>query len=290
MIERTFVMVKPDGVRRALVGEIISTFERAGLRIVAMKMLRPTRELVFKHYPESNEWFSEVGEKTIKGYKDIGLDVKSEFGTDESVEIGKMVKEWLKDFISSGDVVAMVLEGNAAVINVRRLCGGTFPIFADPGSIRGRFSVESPDFANAEKGRFKIWYTLPEELMRPSTRSVFGSQSWCELLRASFGLAKLRGIKMTKSLFLVRHGKAQGQQPEASLTPEGLAQALRIADILENSQIQKIISSPFTRAVQSIEPLANRLALKIELDERLVEANLSTVNYTDWLDRLRATF
>ena len=95
---------------------------------------------------------------------------------------------------------------------------------------------------------------------------------------------------MTKTLFLVRHGKAQGQQPEASLTPEGIAQALRIADILQSTQIQQIISSPFTRAVQSIEPLANRLALNIELDERLVEANLSTVNYTDWLDRLRATF
>jgi nucleoside-diphosphate kinase len=67
------------------------------------------------------------------------------------VAIGRMVKEWLMDFISSGNVVAMVLEGNAAVINVRRLCGGTFPIFAGPGSIRGRFSVESPDFANAEK-------------------------------------------------------------------------------------------------------------------------------------------
>lgn len=151
MIERTFVMVKPDGVRRGLVGEIISTFERAGLRIVALRMLRPTKEIVFQHYPESNEWFSEVGQKTIKGYQEIGLDVKREFGTDDSVAIGKMVKEWLMDFISSGDVVAMVLEGNGAVVNVRRLCGGTFPIFADPGSIRGRFSVESPDFANAEK-------------------------------------------------------------------------------------------------------------------------------------------
>src|ERR1051325_1572882 len=98
MIERTFVMVKPDGVRRGLVGEIISTFERAGLRIVALRMLRPTKELVFQHYPESNEWFSEVGQKTIKGYQEIGLDVKREFGTDDSVAIGKMVKERLMGF------------------------------------------------------------------------------------------------------------------------------------------------------------------------------------------------
>lgn len=151
MIERTFVMIKPDGVRRNLVGEIISIFERVGLKIAALKMMRPTKELVFKHYPEDEGWFSEVGEKTIDGYKELGLDVKNEFGSDDSIEIGRMVKEWLIDFISSGNVVAMVLEGNAAVKNVRRLCGNTFPIFADPGSIRGRYSLESPDSANAEK-------------------------------------------------------------------------------------------------------------------------------------------
>jgi nucleoside-diphosphate kinase len=151
MIERTFVMIKPDGVRRSLVGKIISTFERAGLRIIALEMRKPDRELVFKHYPESTEWLSEVGEKTVKGYKDMGLDVTDEFGTEDGVAIGRMVKEWLMDFISSGEVVAMVLEGNAAVINVRRLCGGTFPIFADPGSIRGRYGLESPEFGNVEK-------------------------------------------------------------------------------------------------------------------------------------------
>jgi len=151
MIEQTFVMVKPDGVQRGLVGEIISTFERVGLRIIAIKMLIPTRDLVAKHYPERDEWFQEVGQKTIKGYVEIGLDVSREFGTDDPIRIGKMVKAWLIDFISSDRVVAMVLEGNAAVLNVRRICGNTFPLFADPGSIRGRFSLESPDYANAEK-------------------------------------------------------------------------------------------------------------------------------------------
>jgi 2,3-bisphosphoglycerate-dependent phosphoglycerate mutase len=95
---------------------------------------------------------------------------------------------------------------------------------------------------------------------------------------------------MAKTLFLVRHGKAEGQEPEAPLTPDGLAHALKLADLLEKAQVHQIVSSPFTRALQSIEPLAKRLGLGIKTDERLIEANLSTINYPDWLDRLRTTF
>jgi nucleoside-diphosphate kinase len=149
-MERTFVMVKPDGVRRKLVGEVISTFERAGLELVALRLVTPTRQLAIKHYPNTDEWYSAVGGKTFEGYSLVGRDVKSEFGTDDPVEIGKVVKGWLVEFISSGPVVAMVLEGNSAVRNVRRLCGNTLPVLADPGSIRGRFGLDSPDAANAE--------------------------------------------------------------------------------------------------------------------------------------------
>lgn len=151
MIQRTFAMIKPDGVHRGLVGEIISTFERSGLKIVAIRVVRPTDEIVSKHYPETTEWFSAVGGKTLQGYAEIGLDAKQELGTDDKVEIGKMVKKWLVEYITSGNVIPMVLEGNLAVSNVRRLCGNTLPIFADPGSIRGRYSLDSPDLANAEK-------------------------------------------------------------------------------------------------------------------------------------------
>lgn len=151
MIEKTFVMIKPDAVKRGLAGEIISTFERTGLRIVAIKVTRASRELVSKHYPDTDEWLSAVGGKTLKGYAEFGLDARRELGTDDALEIGRMVKGWLVDFITSGDVVAMVLEGNAAVSNVRRLCGNTLPIFADPGSIRGRYSSDSPDLANSQK-------------------------------------------------------------------------------------------------------------------------------------------
>lgn len=150
MIQRTFVMAKPDCVQRGLVGEIIATFERTGLKIVALKMLTPPRELAQMHYAGDREWLKAAGEKTKKGYGEMGLDAAKEFGTGDAVRIGETIRSWLVDFISSGKVVAMVFEGNAAVPNVRRLCGATFSVSADPGSIRGRFGLETPDFRDKQ--------------------------------------------------------------------------------------------------------------------------------------------
>lgn len=150
-METTFVLLKPDAVSRGLIGEIISIFERTGLKIEKMQMLTPSRELASAHYPDTQEWYSIVGGKTIEGYRLVGKDVLIELGTDDVVEIGKMVKSWLVDFLSGGKVIAMVLSGNSAVKNVRRLCGHTLPIMAAPGSIRGKYSLDSPDAANAEQ-------------------------------------------------------------------------------------------------------------------------------------------
>ncbi|MBC7246942.1 MAG: nucleoside-diphosphate kinase [Actinobacteria bacterium] len=107
--ERTLVLVKPDGVERGLVGEVISRFERLGMRIVAMRMLRMDEELASRHYAEH-----------------AGKDFYAE----------------LVSFITSGDVVAMVLEGEAAVSQVRKVMGETDPRKAAPGTIRGDFAVE----------------------------------------------------------------------------------------------------------------------------------------------------
>lgn len=149
-IERTFVMVKPDGVKRGLVGEIISIFEKSGLTTISLKLVRPTAEMVLKHYPDSDNWYTAVGNKTRESYDELGLDLLKSMGTEDPIEIGKIVRNWLVDYLTSGDAIAMVLEGNAAVKNVRRLCGNTLPVNADPGSIRGRFSLDSADLANME--------------------------------------------------------------------------------------------------------------------------------------------
>ena len=97
-------------------------------------------------------------------------------------------------------------------------------------------------------------------------------------------------MSYTKTFLLVRHCKATGQPPEATLTEEGELQALELAGKLANYPIDRIISSPFVRAQQSAVPLAQRLSLEIALDERLSERVLSTVDLPDWFEQLRATF
>lgn len=108
-VERTFVMVKPDGVQRGLIGEVISRLERKGLKIVAMKMLRIPKEMAETHYAEHRE--------------------KPFFNS-------------LVSYITSGPVVAMVVEGKSAISVVRNLVGKTNPVEAAPGTIRGDLAMD----------------------------------------------------------------------------------------------------------------------------------------------------
>lgn len=149
--ERTLVFVKPDGVQRGLVGEVVGRFERAGLKLAGMKMVRPSRELLERHYPKDDGFLTTIGGKTKDAFANYGLDVKRETGTDDSREIGLQVRGWLIDYVSSGPVVAFVLEGIHAVTVVRKLVGDTLPYRAAPGTIRGDFSIDSPTVANLEK-------------------------------------------------------------------------------------------------------------------------------------------
>lgn len=149
--ERTFVLVKPDGVIRGLVGEIISRFEKRGLKIIALKMVWPTREHVAGHYPEHEEWFRSVGSRTSAFFKEHGIEAREHFGTEDHVEMGKKVKEWLGDYLTSGPVVTMVIQGMHAITTVRKIVGHTYPVEALVGTIRGDFSVDTPAVANTEK-------------------------------------------------------------------------------------------------------------------------------------------
>ncbi|SRR5579875_1029383 len=150
-MERTFVMIKPDGVQRGLVGEIISRFERTGLKVVALKMVRPSKEQAMKFYPSDEEWLKTVANKSLSVYKQLNLDPKKDFGTDDPIEIGKKIKEWLAEFLASGPCVAIVIEGNRAIEVVRKIVGATRPYEAQPGTIRGDFSTDSPELANIMK-------------------------------------------------------------------------------------------------------------------------------------------
>ena len=93
-----------------------------------------------------------------------------------------------------------------------------------------------------------------------------------------------------KHLYLVRHCQSESQQPEASLTIEGRTQAEALANFLVGRSIERIVSSTYARARESIEPFAKRIGLGIEFDDRLVEHRLSARDLPDWMDKLRQSF
>jgi len=149
--ERTFLLVKPDGVKRGLVGEVIRRLEQRNLKIIAMCMVEPGREKFDTHYPKDPAWVKRIGEKTLATYQKYGYDAKAELGTEKPEEIGPMVRGWLLDFMTSGPVVKMVIEGVHAIDMVRKIVGATMPSLAEMGTIRGDFSVDSPASANRDK-------------------------------------------------------------------------------------------------------------------------------------------
>ena len=149
--EKTVVIVKPDGVKRGLVGEIISRVERRGLKIIALEMMWPTKDQIDEHYPKDEKWITRIGEKTKANYEKYGYDAKKEMGTDDNKKIGESVREWLLEYMTSGPVVKMVIKGIHAVDMVRKLCGNTVPALSGMGTIRGDFSVDSSVAANRGK-------------------------------------------------------------------------------------------------------------------------------------------
>ncbi len=149
--EKTLVLVKPDGVKRGLIGEVVHRIEKRGLKVIAMKMVQIGREHAENHLPKSEEWMERLGNKTLKTFAEYDIDPVEAQGTANPKEIGKMVKEALIEYLTSGPVVALVVQGIHAIDMVRKLAGNTLPVFAEMGTIRGDFSVDSPSVANVER-------------------------------------------------------------------------------------------------------------------------------------------
>jgi nucleoside-diphosphate kinase len=145
-IEQTLILVKHDGVLRGLTGEIISRFEKTGLKPVALKMVWPSDEKAKDHYPLDEEWAKGIFTKTKASYdKD-----NKPFPYKDHLEIGNQIQSWLHDFLKEGPIVAIIFEGPHSVELGRKLVGSTEPLQAAPGSIRGDFaSIES--YAIADK-------------------------------------------------------------------------------------------------------------------------------------------
>jgi len=141
--EKTLVLLKPDSVQRNLIGEIISRFERVGLKIVALKFLIPTKEQAFKHYVKNEEEIVALGNRSIEGKKRSGIEVK-----ESPKELGQSIIDRLVKFLSSSPVVAMVLEGNQAIAVTRKLVGSTEPLQSAVGTVRGDYTVDSYTLAD----------------------------------------------------------------------------------------------------------------------------------------------
>ena len=145
-MERTFLAIKPDGVQRSLVGDIIRRFEAKGFTLVGLKLMNVSRELAEKHYAVHKE--------------------RPFFAS-------------LIEFITSGPVVAMVWEGDGVVASARKIIGATNPLTAEPGTIRGDFGVDvgrnlihGSDAIETAQNEINLWFT-PEELVswKPSLMS-----------------------------------------------------------------------------------------------------------------------
>lgn len=176
--ERTFVILKPDTIQRALTGEIISRIERTGLKLVAIKMLNADEGRLTKHYGKDDQWYLEKGTKRVKLIQESGRTVDS---SRLPIEYGKDIIRGVVRYMQSSPVVAMVWEGNQAVAVVRKIVGTTDPTTSDVGTIRGDYQIDSYSLSDAEERGIRnilhcsdqpseaereigIWFS-PEELM-----------------------------------------------------------------------------------------------------------------------------
>ncbi len=151
-IERSLVLIKPDAVYRGISGQIIDRFEKTGLKIVGLKIVNATKEQLDKHFPIHDEsWLRGMGDKTLENYEIHGIDPMEELDASDPLEIGKIILGWNYEYLMSGPVIAIVLEGVRAISAVRKIIGHTLPTKAQPGTIRGDFSINSADYSNSEK-------------------------------------------------------------------------------------------------------------------------------------------
>lgn len=179
--ERTLLLVKPDGVRRGLIGECIKRFEQRGLTVRGLKMIYATEEQMRKHYSGDEAWLTQLGQRALDDCTAYKKDPMVTLGATEPLAAGKIVLETLISFMTSGPVAAVVVSGMNAVLMARKIVGHTVPQKADIGSIRGDYSIDSPMLAtlqhraienlmhasgNVEEAETEIavWFS-PEELV-----------------------------------------------------------------------------------------------------------------------------
>ena len=174
--ERTFVILKPDAIQRGLMGDIITRFEKVGLKMVALKMIMATEQQCWDHYNKDEAWFLKKGANIIKNREDLGMPVEK-----DAMEYGKDIIRALAKFMTAGPIVPMIFEGNQAIGIVKKIVGGTEPLTSEVGTIRGDYTLDSyelssyddravrnlihcSDLPEEAEREMKIWFTENEIL------------------------------------------------------------------------------------------------------------------------------
>ena len=141
--ERTFVILKPDAIQRGLIGELISRFEKVGLKMVALKMIMATEQQCWDHYNKDEAWFLKKGANIMKNREDLGMPVEK-----EALEYGKDIIRALVKFMTAGPILPIIFEGNQAVGIVKKIVGGTEPLTSEVGTIRGDYTLDSYELSS----------------------------------------------------------------------------------------------------------------------------------------------
>ncbi len=144
--ERTLLIIKPDGVQRNLMGEIIHRIERTGLKLVAMKLIVATKEQAYEHYKKDEEWLQKKGELRVKQRTEAGKPVEK-----PAREYGMDIVNGNVTFMTAGPIVPMIWEGNQSVGIIKKLVGTTEPLTSDVGTIRGDLTIDSYDISNGDE-------------------------------------------------------------------------------------------------------------------------------------------
>lgn len=191
--EKTLVVIKPDGVQRGLVGEIISRFEKCGLKLAAIKMVSSSEELAGAHYVADPAWLHAVGAKQKESYKEKGitLDLSEE-------EIGHNIRNLLIEFLTLSPVIVLVIQGHNAIAHVRKVVGPTSPQDAPAGTIRGDFSFDTYQLADVSK--------------RPIQNLIHASESKEEAereIKVWFKPEEIHEWKRVDEALLYRHGSEE---------------------------------------------------------------------------------
>lgn len=141
--ENCLILLKPDCIRKKLVGKVISMIEDSFLDIIAIKLVIPSKELIEKHYPDTIDWLRRLGIKNIESYKKRGLACDT-----DPESIGRKVRSELIKYLTGKQIIAIIIKGDNAIAQMRKLAGSTEPISSEPSTIRGKYSTDSYELAD----------------------------------------------------------------------------------------------------------------------------------------------